>query len=131
MIFNLLIKGSPFSTRACQSALRFAQTAHANGHQIRQVFFYEDAVLIANRLIYMPSKEQNIQADWQSLGASLDLPLQVCIAASIRRGVLSDEEANRHEKGSQGNLAHGFELCGLGSFSAACSESDQTLTFGG
>ena len=130
MTFNLLITGSPFTSLACHQALKFAQAAVVSNHQIHQVFFYQDAVLIANALIHMPSNEDNIQADWLAWSSSQQLPLNVCIAACLRRGIMDASEAKRHEKQHTGNLHAGFSLSGLGEFAVGCRNSEQTLTFG-
>lgn len=140
MGFNLLVTGSPFSTLACHQALRFAVAAQKANKQIEQVFFYQDAVLIGHAHIQIPANEPNIQAEWLNWSKESGITLHLCIAACLRRGIMNTEEAIRHQKQSQENankdmtaartLKNGFAMSGLGQFTAACINSDATLTFG-
>ena len=68
-------------------------------------------------------------ASWQSLAEEGLFPLNVCIAAAARRGVLNASEAERHGKPSA-NLASGFELVGLGVFIEGLINADRIVTFG-
>lgn len=140
MGFNLLVTGSPFSTLACHQALRFAVAAQKANKRIEQVFFYQDAVLIGNAYILVPANEPNIQTDWLNWSEESGVTLNLCIAACLRRGIMSTDEAIRHQKHPQestnseitttGTLQEGFVLSGLGDFTAACINSGTTLTFG-
>lgn len=78
-----------------------------------KIFLYSDAVMLANRLIWLPEDVENMAKNWQQLALSLPAPIQVCVSAALARGVTDADNAARH--GLQGdNLADGFALVGLG-----------------
>ena len=129
MKFALIISGSPHQSKACHSALAFAKSivTHAD-HELIGVFFYEDSVLVANRLAQPPRDELNVTKAWQTLHLEHGIPLTVCIAAALRRGVLSDSEAKRHEEFHH-SLADGFALEGLGSLVELTHQADKVIRF--
>ena len=67
MQFSLLIQGSPTASQSLYSAYEFATAALAQGHSIQRAFFYQDAVLIGNKLVATPQDEFDIQSAWQAL----------------------------------------------------------------
>jgi tRNA 2-thiouridine synthesizing protein D len=73
------------------------------------VFFYQDAVEIANRLNWRPHDEPNLTQQWQAL----PLERRVCVSAALVRGITDIENAERHDLSSE-NIADGFQLVGLG-----------------
>jgi len=130
MQLAVVINGSPTASQAANTGLRYIEAALASGHQVPRVFFYGEAVHIANRLTTPPQDESNLTHRWQALAQQHNIELIVCIAAAIRRGVMDEREAKRHEQTS-GNLAEGFELSGLGQLIDATLNADRLITFGG
>ena len=128
MKFSLLILGSPYSDQSVSTALRFANAALESGHSIYRVFFYHDGVQCGNTLITPPQDENNLPEQWGELAKANDIDMVVCIASALRRGVLDDNEAERHEK-TRGNLAEGFDISGLGQLVEASILSDRVITF--
>ncbi|MAF17335.1 MAG: sulfurtransferase complex subunit TusD [Marinomonas sp.] len=129
MNYSLLITGSPTASRACHSALDFAEAAVANGdNTIQGIFFYEEAVAIASSLAMPPRDECNIRDEWSVFAKQHNIPLYVCIAAALRRGQLNEAEAKRHEV-EHFNLADGYQLEGLGSLVSLTLESDRIVRF--
>ncbi|MCB5160797.1 sulfurtransferase complex subunit TusD [Marinomonas algarum] len=129
MQYTLLITGSPYQSKACHSALRFVKAAvAAHPNSIKGVFFYEDAVLLANALSQPPRDEYNLTQAWQELAVSNNFPLYVCIAASVRRGILSESESQRYEQ-SQHSLAEHFQLEGLGTLVDLINTTDKIIQF--
>ena len=128
MQFSLLIEGSPTSSQSPFSAYQFATAALAQGHSIQRAFFYQDAVLIGNELIATPQDEFDIQSAWQALGKAHDIPLVLCVASCLRRGILDDREAERFEK-SGTSVAESFEIGGLGQLIDASLQSERLITF--
>ncbi|MET1257222.1 sulfurtransferase complex subunit TusD [Aliikangiella maris] len=124
--FTLLISGSPSGTQAHLSALRFARCALAQNHQISNIFFYQDAVAVANRFNVTPSDENNLAQSWLNLSKQYQIELQVCIAAANRRGIISDEEAKQNHIDSH-SLQAGFHLLGLGQLAASLSQPQNKL----
>jgi len=51
MNINLLVTGPLYSSQSAYSALRFCEAAVATGNTISQVFFYQDGVTQASKLI--------------------------------------------------------------------------------
>ncbi len=128
MIFSLLITGAPYSSQSVTTAFQFASAALQQGHEIHRVFFYADAVHTGSLLATPPQDEMHIPNEWQQLAKDNQLDLVVCIAAAVRRGVLDDGEAKRHEKPA-GNLIKDYQLSGLGQLVEAAMVSDRMITF--
>ena len=129
MKFALVITGAPNQSQAAQSALAFARASLTAGHDIHRVFFYFDGVLIGSSFVIPPQDEIDVGAEWVALAAAHGIELAVCIAASLRRGLVNDEEAARYDKPAA-NLRCGFEIVGLGQLVEAMIEADRCITFG-
>ena len=117
MNISLLVQGDPLSTNSPSLALHFAREAVSQGHALYRVFFYKDAVHLANRFISVPSDETDLQSEWQTFAKDSGTELTVCIAAGQRRGIAEDV------------IADGFSIVGLGQMVEAMAESDRTVTF--
>ena len=117
MLISLLVQGGPVPTNAPSTALDFAREALSQGHVLHRVFFYKDAVHIANRFSAIPADETDLQAGWTALARDTGTELAVCIAAGQRRGIIDT------------NVADGFSIVGLGQMVEAMAESDRTVTF--
>lgn len=128
MKINILVTGAAYDSAAGFSAWRFCRAALDSGHQISQVFFYQQAVNQANALAVPLADEFDVTQQWQSLANQYEFPLVVCVSASERRGVLSADQAKDFDKGSA-NMHSVFSVEGLGSFHNACIEADRTVTF--
>ena len=129
MKFALSIQGSPYTSNSLWSALRFAEACLNDGHNIHRVFFYRDAVLVANVLQAPPQDELSLTTAWQTLGQAHELDLCLCVASCLRRGILDESEAHRFEK-TASNLAPGFNISGLGQLIEASLVCDRIVTFG-
>ncbi|MDP2608742.1 MULTISPECIES: sulfurtransferase complex subunit TusD [unclassified Oceanobacter] len=126
--FSLLLTASPFLGASHQQAQDFVRAALAQGHQIHRVFFYQDAVLCGSNRIQSPQGQQDIGEQWQQLANTGQFPLQLCIANSIRRGLVDQQESERYDLPGA-TLQPGFELAGLGEMADACAQSDRILEF--
>ncbi len=129
MNLSLLVYGSPTGSQAAHTAYRYAAAALDKGHTIHRVFFYGDAVHTASSLTVVPQDEISIETLWGQLLSKHDIDSVVCIAAAVRRGLLDENEASRHEK-SACNLSSPFTLSGLGQLLEAINHSDRLITFG-
>ncbi|MEX1057646.1 MAG: DsrE family protein [Natronospirillum sp.] len=110
--FTLTLTASPFSTDQHERAQRFVQAAAVQGHQVGQVFFYQDAVLAAQPNL-------PVAKAWQDIAATANCTLLVCVSAAERRGlptVTAPESA--------------WEIVGLGDWVAGLN-ADHALHFGG
>lgn len=128
MKFVILLCDAP-EAPSSRRALRFAQAVLASGHELTKVFSYQEGVRNASTAAVYPQDEANIVADWQSFIQQNQLEALVCIAAALRRGVLDDAEAQRHNQAPV--LAAGWALSGLGQFHEAIQEADRLVCFGG
>ncbi len=129
MKFVLLISSAPQSP-ATRRALRFAQALLESGHRLERVFFYQEAVHIASKLLVYPQDEPNIAQQWQAFIQQHQLDAAVCIAAALRRGVVDEGEAQRYQLQTS-NLAQGYTLSGLGQLHEAIQQADRIVHFRG
>ncbi|ERS89995.1 MULTISPECIES: sulfurtransferase complex subunit TusD [unclassified Halomonas] len=129
MRYAILLLAAPYSHQASHSALRFARALLARGHTLEGVFFYHDGVHNAARLAAPPQDEPHLVDGWAALGEAHGVPLQVCIAAALRRGLLDEREARRHGKQSA-SVEAPFELTGLGQLVDLGLRCDRLITFG-
>lgn len=111
-------------------ALRFAEAVLAGGHEIVRLFFYQDGVHSASSNIVTPQDEQDLALQWATFVSNNQLDGVVCIAAALRRGVLNEDEAARHQRPAV-NLQAPWELSGLGQLHDAIQSADRLICFGG
>ena len=129
MQYTLLITGSPYQSKACHTALRFIEAAmKKHPDSIKGVFFYEDAVLIGNQIAQPPRDELNLTQAWQALAKQHSIPLYLCIAAAVRRGILNESESRRYEM-DQHSLANHFQLEGLGTLVDLMNTTHKIIQF--
>lgn len=129
LTFSLAVYGAPFAAQANQTAYAFAKALIADGHTLQRVFFYQDGIHTASALAVPPQDEANLIEAWQRLAREHKVELAICIAAALRRGLLSQAEAERYTKPAN-NLATEFEIVGLGQLLDAAVTSDRLITFG-
>lgn len=115
MRFDLLVQGAPLTTGAPERALRFARAAVGARHQIGRIFFYNEAVTVANRFAADDSGTRDHLAQ---LASEADFELAVCVTAAGRRGIRESE-----------SLADGFVIVGLGQLIEAIEDSDRLVSF--
>ena len=118
----ILITSAPSSIHAWH-ALGLAQ-AFAHKQENFRVFFYQDGVMVANALQWVPDDQRQLIQEWQKL--SIRLP--VCVSAALARGISDAENAKRHQIHEQ-NLAQGFELVGLGELADAVQSTQRLIQF--
>jgi tRNA 2-thiouridine synthesizing protein D len=98
------------------------------GHKLHSVFFYQDGVSNGSDLTVPANDEFDLAAAWQKLANEHNVSLETCVAAALRRGIISSEEAEQHQL-SGSNLAFGFTQAGLGSLSEALLTQDRVVQF--
>jgi len=128
MNFAIVVHGNPANSAAPASALRFAKAVLERGHRIERVFFYHEAVLLADALTVVPQDERDIAGAWADFGRHETVELAVCVAAALRRGVLGDADAQRYERAC-GSLREPFQIVGLGQLIDAAINADRLITF--
>ncbi|WP_369434060.1 sulfurtransferase complex subunit TusD [Psychromonas sp. MME1] len=92
------------------------------------VFFYQEGVLNANQLVSPATDEINLPDFWAELARKNNFPLEVCVSASLRRGVLDQQEAKQLAQ-VQFNLKTPFVLSGLGQLAELSASCDRLLQF--
>ena len=118
----LLITSAPTSIYAWH-ALGLAQALKTKNENFR-VFFYQDGVMVANSLQWLPDDQRSLTHEWQKL----NIRLPVCVSAALARGITDEQNAQRHQI-SQYNLAQGFELVGLGELADAVQSAQRLIQF--
>ncbi|OBX00189.1 sulfurtransferase complex subunit TusD [Gallibacterium genomosp. 1] len=126
MRYLLSVTQPVYGSQASYLAYQFAQALLNAGHIIDQVFFSQSGVTNGNLFVYPANDEINLVKQWQQLSNKYQFALNVCIAASQRRGVVNEACSS---DGKQNNLAEGFVFTGLGEFSQAVLTVDRVITF--
>lgn len=126
--FTLFVTSAPYTSQNAYSAYRFAQAAINNGHKILSVFFYLDGTLNGSDLTVFPSTEFDLADAWQSLAKQNDVPLQVCVTAASKRGILSPQDAQDADR-PYASLSSAFESVGLGDLAVSIKQADRLVQF--
>ena len=126
--YTLLVNGPVYGSQSARSAYQFAVALIKQGHKLHSVFFYQDGVSNGSDLTVPANDEFDLASAWQKLADEHDVSLETCVAAALRRGVISPEESEQH-KLSASNLASGFTQAGLGSLSEALLTQDRVVQF--
>jgi tRNA 2-thiouridine synthesizing protein D len=125
--FALMVLGG-IASQSQISALNFTRAALQSGHRVMRVFFFSDGVSAGNTQPVPAPDSENISEQWAALGAMHGIDLVVCSTSAVRRGVLDNGEARRHDRAA--TLREAFDIAGLGQWVEACLLADRVLTFG-
>jgi tRNA 2-thiouridine synthesizing protein D len=104
----LLLLTEPPSSLLAWHGVELAQALIQQNTPV-DVFFYQDAACIANRLNWRPVDEPCLAKQWQAL----PIKKPVCVSAALARGITDRDNAIRHDLLAE-NIADGFHLVGLG-----------------
>lgn len=116
--YTLVVLGPAYGTQSAYCAYQFAQALLLNtSHTIKNIFFYADGVYNGNRYTDPANDEFDLVSAWQELAKKYDLPLTICVAASLRRGITEE------------NIADYFQLTGLGELTESITLSDRVIQF--
>lgn len=118
---TLLLLTSAPTSRLAWHAYELARTM-INQQQALLVFFYQDAVQVANQLTWRPADESALAKKWSSL--NIDLP--ICVTAALARGITDEDNAKRHHL-ARTNLAQGFRMAGLGELADAMLKASRII----
>jgi tRNA 2-thiouridine synthesizing protein D len=127
--FSIVIYSAPYSSEAASSALRFARSLVDQGHELYRLFFFGDGVHNASRLTVVSQDEKNLQQQWKQLIQQHNIDSVVCVSSALRRGIVDQAEATRHELG-QASADESSEVAGLGQLIDALMQSDRVVNFG-
>lgn len=128
LTYALVVNGPLYGTQSAKSAYQFALALIDKGHKLERIFFYQDGVLNASSLSVPANDEFDLAKAWQTLADMHQVNLESCVAASLRRGIISSGEATTHGLPTS-NLLPEFELAGLGSLAQALLEQDRVIQF--
>lgn len=128
LTYSLVVNGGVYGSQSAFSAYQFAKTVIEQGHTLVSVFFYQDGVTNGTALSVPANDEFDLTAAWQLLAKQHNVRLETCVAAALRRGIVSDGEAKQHGL-EQHNLADNFEQAGLGSLAEAMLSQDRVVQF--
>ncbi|HHT7890935.1 sulfurtransferase complex subunit TusD [Pasteurella multocida] len=124
MRYVLCVKQPAYGKQGGFLAYQLAKSLLEKGHQITQVFFFQEGVTHGNAFLYPASDEFNLQHAWQRLAQDYHVPLHLCVAAAQRRGIVEPLTSSTTQ---QNNLASCFVLAGLGEFMKASLEADRVV----
>jgi tRNA 2-thiouridine synthesizing protein D len=127
--FSIVIYAAPYSAESAATALRFAQSLIEQGHEVYRLFFFGDGVHNASKLTVVAQDEINLQQQWSKLIEEHDIDSVICVSSALRRGVLDQTEADRHELGTA-SAYESSEVAGLGQLVDAALHSDRVVNFG-
>lgn len=126
--FIIQVNGSAYTGSSSYRAYRSAQAVLAAGHQVLQIFFYQDGVFNSNQLNSPASDEFDLNAAWQSLATEHNIALINCASAAQRRGLLSQAEAQENGY-AHWNVQAPFTMAGLGELVTGIEHADRLLSF--
>lgn len=126
--FSVVVTGAPYGTQSASSAYQFCAAAIAAGHVIAGVFFYQEGVLNASQLISPATDEINLPKLWAKLATEFQFPLEVCVSAALRRGIVDKQEAQQLSL-AQFNIQAPFVLSGLGQLAELSANCDRLVQF--
>ena len=129
MKFSIVIYAAPYSTESAATALRFAESLIQQGHELYRLFFFGDGVHNASKLTVVAQDEINLQLQWSKLIEEHDIDSVICVSSALRRGVLDQTEADRHELGTA-SAYESSDVAGLGQLIDASLHSDRVVNFG-
>ena len=130
MIYSLVVLSSPASGHGARHAAAFARQVLARGHGIHRVFFLDAGTDTGSANAVFPQDEHDRLQPWLELAERHDVELVLCISSALKRGMLDDTEAQRHDK--NGATVHpAFLVSGLGQLVDASLHADRLVTFGG
>jgi len=128
MDINIIINGGVHNSQSAYTAYRFSEQLLQQGHQITQVFFYQDGVTQANELAIPMADEFNAVEVWSAFAKQYAIKLVVCVSAAERRGVIGPQQQAEFDKAAA-NLHPAFHIEGLGAMHGASLSADRTVTF--
>lgn len=97
LTYTLLVNGSVYGTQSARNAYLFAKAVIEKGHTLKSVFFYQDGVQNGSALTAPANDEFDLVKAWQQLAEQHQVRLETCVAAALRRGVVSQSEAEQHQ----------------------------------
>lgn len=89
----------------------------------------DDGVYHGQGSAVFPQDDTNPAALWHTLHQEHALELVLCISSALKRGILNDDEMQRHEH-TAASIHSAFQIGGLGLLIEASANADRLITFG-
>ncbi|MDO6687420.1 MULTISPECIES: sulfurtransferase complex subunit TusD [unclassified Agarivorans] len=124
--YTLVVTSPLYGKQGSATALNFANSLVAEGHQLKTVFFYLDGVTNSLSTSLPASDEVDIHQCWIELKNNSGCELLVCSAAAYRRGVVAKEDLENQAVESF-NMSHQFAMSGLAEMATAMLSSDRVV----
>ena len=125
MDIAILVKSSPYTSQAAGSAYHFCLAALAKGHNIVQVFFYQDGVYNVAKLHSTLRYDRNLPIKWEDLARAHHIDLAACVTAVKKRGMEPYEGEDVEPE-----CPHGvFRITGLGQLFEAIEKAQRCVEF--
>lgn len=128
LTYAIVVNGPAYGSQAARSAYQFSKAVIEQGHTLVRVFFYQDGVQNGSALTAPASDEFDLVAAWQQLAKTHGVELQTCVAAALRRGIVSEQEAQQNNLPAN-NLAEHFQQAGLGGLAEVLLTTDRVIQF--
>lgn len=128
LTYTLLVTGPAYGTQSARNAYLFAQSVLKKGHSIKRIFFYQEGVLNGSGLTVPANDEFDLVKAWQTMANKHQIRLETCVAAALRRGIVSQSEAEQHQL-PVSSLAMDFSQAGLGALAEALLTEDRVVQF--
>ena len=119
----VVVTTPPYSNLTA-TAIDYVETALQQGITVIGVFFYQDGALHANKNIHIASDEYQVIKQWERLHNEYQLPLNLCITAAEKRGIICDESENKNN-----NFNDSFTISGLGELVELSSNATRLVQF--
>lgn len=114
MLYTLIVTSNHLTTG--RQALNLATDLLRQNNQINRIYFLFDGAYVANKFIDMPTDEFNLTAAWNEFAQQHGVPLSVCSASGLRRGI------------SKQSIADGFSFGSIGELVESCAAADKVLS---
>ncbi|MFP3019387.1 MAG: sulfurtransferase complex subunit TusD [Arsenophonus sp.] len=128
LTYCILVTKPLYGTQQATNAWKFANALILEEHILKVVFFYQEGVYNANKLISPASDEFNLLIGWKVLAQKTGSKLHICVTSALRRGIIDKVEAKNNELPCS-NLDEDFVLSGLASLAEAILICDRTVQF--
>ncbi|WP_070962842.1 sulfurtransferase complex subunit TusD [Vibrio sonorensis] len=128
LTYTLVVNGGVYGRQSSKTAYQFATALIQQGHKLVSVFFYQDGVTNGSQLTVPANDEFDLNKAWRTLAEQNKVQLETCVAAALRRGIVSEQEASQHGL-PQSSLSDGFHQAGLGSLAQALLSQDRVIQF--
>ena len=114
MLYTFIVTSNHLTTG--RSALETVRNIIVGNNQINCIYFLFDGVYTANKYIDMPTDEFALTNAWADFAQEFNIPLLVCAASGLRRGIVEQ------------TIADGFAFGSIGQLVEYCDRANEVIT---